>query len=299
MTTTIDGQADVRKITSTIRYLSEGSSVNRRFVAAGVEHSTGQYEDHQVTIRDGRAVRDRLKLDSHGFELFDHKSAVSDFHDKDAVKSIYADESAALVQRLTGASLVLPRGWMIRTSADLTAARKKVVGYDHSGGTQPPAGEAHVDYAPQSAPRTAEQAYRKAMPDGPGYSRFIAFSLWRAFSPPPQDCSLALCDGRSLADDEGVLNPLHIVDEMPSPEAMLAPIPDEDQRIAASVFRYRPGHRWWYFSGMDRDEALLFKFYDSDHDVTWRCPHTAFHDTSHADPITRESIEIRLLAYFE
>ena len=43
--------------------------------------------------------------------------------------------------RLTGASKAVARGWMIRTSADLsTRAQEKVEGYTHSGGIQPPAG---------------------------------------------------------------------------------------------------------------------------------------------------------------
>ena len=280
-----------------IRYLAEGSHINRRFVSAGVEHSTGTYEDHEVWIRDGRPVRDTLKLDTHGFQLLDHRSAVRDFRDRDAVESVHQAEAIDVVRALTGADEIVCRGWMIRTSADLRRIRK-VKGYRHRGGIQPPAGEAHVDYSPQTAPRTAEQVYRDAFPNGRGYRRFIAFSFWRAFSPPPQDCPLALCDGRSLADDEGVANPLHVVDEMPSPEAMLAAIPGEDTLISASVFRYQPEHRWWYFSNMTVNEALLFKFYDSEHYVTWRCPHSAFFDDSLPDASVRESIETRLIAYF-
>lgn len=299
MPTLLDAEDDARTADAQIRYLAEGSYVNRRFVTAGAERSTGTYEDCLVQIRDGRGMKDRLTLDTHGFELLDHASAIADFRDKDAVSAAYPAEAAELVKRATGASHVIARGWMIRTSADLSAKREKVVGYDHSGGVQPPAGEAHVDYSPTSAPRMAEKAYREAFPEAAPYSRFIAFSLWRTFSPPPQDCPLAVCDGRSLEDDEGVNNPLHIVDEMPSAEAMLAPIAGEENNIAASIFRYRPSHRWWYFSSMTRDEALLFKFYDSDHSVTWRCPHSAFYDSSLADPQTRESIEIRLIAYFD
>jgi len=50
---------------------------------------------------------------------------------------------------------------------------------------------------------------------------------------------------------------------------------------------------------MAADDVLLFKFQDSDHDVTWRCPHTAFHDTSLPDTKTRSSIEVRAVAFFE
>jgi hypothetical protein len=288
----------VRSTRTLIRYLSEGSFVNRRFVSAGEEYSTGQYEDHEMTVRDGRAIRDRLKLDVHGFQLADHVSGVADFRDKDAVEAAYPDEACALVKALTGADAVVARGWMVRTSGELPKKAEKTVGYQHYGGVQPPAGEAHVDFTTETAHRIAEKTYRDTFPDGPGYSRFLATSLWRTFSPPPQDWPLALCDGRSLRDDEGVRNTLHIVDEIPSVEEMTRPMEGEDQRIAASVFRYSPAHRWWYFSGMTRDEALMFKFFDSDHSRTWRCPHTAFHDVSMPNAHVRESIEFRSIAFF-
>lgn len=289
----------VRSTRAVIKYLADGPFVTRRFVSAGEEHSTGRYDDHEVTVRDGREIRRRIGLDSHGFVLADHASAIADFHDKAEVEARYQAEACELVQRLTGASRVLARGWMVRTSGDLPARTEKVVGYQHYGGVQPPAGEAHVDFAPETARRVAESTYRAAFPDGPGYSRFIATSLWRTFSPGPQDWPLALCDGRSLRPDEGVRNTLHIVDEMPSEEEMVQPMEGEEQRIAAHVFRYSPDHRWWYFSDMRRDEALLFKFFDSHQDVTWRCPHTAFHDTSLPGAQVRESIEFRSIAYFD
>jgi hypothetical protein len=289
----------VRSTRATIRYLADGDWVTRRFVSPGVEHSTGRYEDHEVVIRDGRAIRDRLTLDTHGFRLTDHVSAIKDFRDKDEVEANYGAEACALIKRLTGATHVVARGWMVRTSGEIEAVTEKVVGYAHHGGVQPPAGEVHVDFATATAHRIAENTYKASFPGGPGYSRFIATSLWRAFSPPPQDCPLALCDGRSLRDDEGVRNTLHIVDELPSEAEMIRPMEGEDQRIAASIFRYSPAHRWWYFSNMVRDEALLFKFFDSDHSVTWRCPHTAFWDKSLPDPHTRESIEFRSIAFFE
>jgi hypothetical protein len=188
---------------------------------------------------------------------------------------------------------------MIRTSADLSAKIQRVEGYEHKGGTQPPAGEAHVDYSPQTGPGVAERVYRTALPDGPGYSRFTAFSFWRTFSPPPQDIPLALCDGRSLRDDEGIQNVLHVVDAIPSEEVMRSPEAPGAMPVAASIFSYRPEHRWWYFSNMTADEILLFKFLDSRRDVTWRCPHSAFFDPSFADANTRASIEVRLVAYYD
>jgi hypothetical protein len=69
--------------------------------------------------------------------------------------------------------------------------------------------------------------------------------------------------------------------------------------MAATIFSHHPGHRWWYFSNMTADDALIFKFHDSDHARTWRCPHTAFRDNSFADANNRESIEARWVAFWE
>jgi hypothetical protein len=294
-----DAEAHARTVDAAITYVSDGSFVNRRFVAPGIEHNTGRYETHRVQIRDARAIQDHFNLDIHGFVLARRPSGVQDFYDKDAVDRIYPGEVVDIVEGLTGASRIVVQGWMVRTSGDLSKHVRPTVGYTHKGGVQPPASEAHVDFTPERADRLARDLYQKTFPDGKGYSRFIASSLWRCFSPPPQDCPLALCDARSVAPTEGVPNTLFIVDALPPEEVMVGPMPDEDKALAAAIFRYNPHHRWWYFSNMTRDEVVLLKFHDSDRSKALRTPHTAFHDTSFADARPRESIEVRSVAYFE
>jgi hypothetical protein len=49
---------------------------------------------------------------------------------------------------------------------------------------------------------------------------------------------------------------------------------------------------------MVQDEVVFIKFYDSDHRRAWRCPHTAFRDTTRPDAKQRRSIEFRAIAYF-
>jgi hypothetical protein len=61
-----------------------------------------------------------------------------------------------------------------------------------------------------------------------------------------------------------------------------------------------PDHVWYWFPRMRREEALVFKTYESlaDGRARWTA-HTAFHDpTSAPDARPRESIEIRTLAFF-
>ncbi len=188
---------------------------------------------------------------------------------------------------------------MVRTCGNLEKRQRKVVGYTHSSGVQPPAPEAHVDYMPERAEAMAESIYKESFPDAELYSRFIAWSLWRVLSPPPQEWPLGLCDGKSVGRDEGTPNALIIVDEIPDRETMLADMWEEKTVVTAAIFPYNPEHHWWYFSNMNRDEVLLLKFHDSDESSVMRVPHTAFHDTSFADAHPRESIEVRTFAYFD
>ena len=289
-----------RTVEATINYVAEGSCINRRFVAPGVEHNTGRYEAHRVALRDARPLKSRFSLDVHGFVLAERPSAVTDFFDREQVERLYPNEVSEIVRSLTGATRVAPLGWMVRTSGDVTRhQRQSAGGYTHRGGVQPPAGEAHVDFMPSRAESLARAIYEKTFPEGKGFSRFIASSLWRTFSPPPQDYPLAVCDARSVRADEGIPNTMFIVDRLPDEQTMLGEMPNESGAPAAAIFHYSPEHRWWYFSNMTRDEVLMFKFHDSDQTKALRTPHTAFHDPSFANARTRESIELRTLAYFE
>ena len=295
-----DIEDTARQVRAQIRFVDPGNFLTRRYVSQGAEINTGTYSDHEVTIRDGMPIRDHFTLDQHGFTIATQPSAVCDFHDKAEVDRLYESEVERHVQALTGADKVVARGWMIRTSADLSErAAQKAEGYTHSGGIQPPAGEAHVDTNTVTAQRMARATYEKHFPDSPGFKRFLVSSYWRAFSPPPQDVPLAICDGRTSFGGEEKSNTLFIVDQFPTGDALTAPVEGEDQMIAATIFSYNPGMRWWYFSNMTRDDALLFKFHDSDHSRTWRCPHTAFRDTSFPDAKIRESIECRSVAFWE
>lgn len=290
---------DAPAIDTEITYLAPGSFINRRFVAPAREVNTGEYRAYPVTVRDARPRQSQFTLTSHGFVLHSHRSAVRDFLDKEEVAAVYPGEVAGAVKDFTGADRVATMSWMVRTSGNLDAHKRVEKDYRHNGGVQPPAAEAHCDASPDRVDAMASRLYRERFADAPPFRRFIYSSFWRVFSPPPQDYPLALCDGHSVGDEEGVPNTLFVVDQIPSREEMLKPVPDEDQKIAAAIFHHNPDHRWWYFSNMTRDEVLLICFHDSRRVRPWRVPHTAFHDTSRPDANPRSSIEFRSIAYFE
>jgi hypothetical protein len=274
------------EVQASIHYLVPTSRINRRFWAPGAELNTGVYSPYPVTIRNARLADEVIALDTHGFCLAKHRTQVADFADDAAVSRLYPHEVVTFVRGLTGADIVVPRAGMMRSSGRT------------GPGCQPPASEAHVDFTTRTARRLADRIYAEAAPDGPGCDRSIAFSLWRALSPAPQDWPLALCDGRSIRSGEESSNTKVDVDVLPEGDALLAPIEGEEDMVAATIFHHNPAHRWWYFPDMTADEVLFIKLHDSDHGRTWRAPHTAFHDVSRPDATTRYSYEYRGFAFF-
>jgi len=270
-----------------ISYFKPTSLINRRFWAPGEEVNTGEYQPYPVTIRNARNAGRPFTLDEHGFAIASYPTKLDDFEDKAKISSIYDDEVKHIAMDMTGADHVAVMGGQLRTSGATSAI------------VQPPAAEAHVDFNEFTSNRIAQLLYEKTAPDGPGYDRFIIFSLWRVLSDPPQDWPLALCEGSTVNDDEGVSNTKVDVDEIPPYERRFDPIPGEEEMVAATIFFHNPDHRWWYFPDMTRDEVVFIKFHDSDHSHAWRTPHTAFHDVSQVDPVTRVSYEVRAIAYFQ
>jgi hypothetical protein len=270
---------------ATVNYVAPGSARNRLYVAPGDQLATARYEPHQVLVRDGRPQRGEFTLDRSGFTLLDHRTSVATLENPAVLDGGYTGESLALVRELTGADHVVSLGWMLRRTTKDRA------------GALPPAPDVHVDlHTTAIAHRYAAVHARSELAKPGTYRRVLWTSLWRAFSPPPQDWPLALCDYRSTDDTEGTPNLLFRVPALPRPGEPDAP--DEQAESAASLFAYRDAHRWWYFPGMDAGEALLIKLHDTDHSVAWRAPHTSFHDIAAAGAHPRESIELRSVAYF-
>ncbi|NEK57926.1 hypothetical protein GCU56_08585 [Geodermatophilus sabuli] len=268
-----------------LSYLAPGSTVLRRFTAPGNSVNTGRYETHVVPIRDGRPVQDEFSVEVNGFRIARHVSAVTDFTDKAEVDAVYVPEVLDFVREQLGADQVASRGWVLRRSAA-----------PGENASQPQAGLVHIDYAPQGFDDMAAAVYAEHFPDGPGYSRAVATSTWRVFSPAPQDWPLALCDFRSVAPDDGIPNTLYFVDEIP--EDPFGPVDGLRKVTSGSEFVVNPAHEWWYFPDMTRDEVLFFVFHDTDHGRAWRVPHSAFADPTVEATAPRHSIEFRTFAFF-
>lgn len=282
----------VQSVLGELTYIAPECTVAATFIAPASGAKTAVYRSYQMPIHNGRPVQDQFTMDRNGFAIIEHRSAVRDFTDQDEVKRIYAGEVADFVKSYTGADRVAALGSVLRQSMapDEIASRQRAA-------LRPQAARVHDDYSVGGARKRVAEAYAEHFPDGPGYRRALFTSLWRVFSPPPQDWPLALCDYTSVGPAEGLENTLYFVDQIP--DDLYAEMPPGTPSTSGVEFHYNPAHQWWYFPGMTREEILFFKFDDTDHSVAWRTAHSAFRDQTAQATQPRHSIEFRSIAYFE
>ena len=115
-----------------------------------------------------------------------------------------------------------------------------------------------------------------------GDMRYLGINIWRSVSPKPLErFPLAICDRTSIdpRDLEYNLNP----NAKPKPFNAHYCKPNDDQR-------------WHYYSGMTKDEALVFTTYDShppDDEIFCPTLHTAVPIPDSDGRQERESVEVR------
>lgn len=229
----------------------------------------------EVEIHDARG-RD-CSLDVEGFTLVEHRSAVADLTDLEAVKQVHSGEIATLLKEITGCDHVAmtPMG-ILRFS--------EKAGENASHDNSHPARFVHVDMAKEAAATARAQV----APEG-DIVRSAQYNVWRVLSDPPQDVPLGLCDYTSIEQDDllpcqAIFDPLDGSPEWGFPNYLL---------------EHNPAHRWFYYSDMHPGEALVFKTSDSDESKAQLMPHGAFDNpAAPAGAPARISLEMRGTAYW-
>jgi hypothetical protein len=249
--------------------------VNETFGPGNIRRrNTGAKERRAVLIRDGRPLAAEFSLDRNGFAFVAHPTAVADFFDANELKRVYYPEIERLVQTVSGAGRVVVFDHTLR-SGDEAEREARLV--------REPVLSVHNDYTEWSGP----QRLREVLPeeaDELAKHRFAIVQVWRAINRQILANPLAIADSRTLA-----------------PEDLIAAERRYPHRVGETYqVRYNPAHGWFYFPAMRRDEALVFKVYDSARDGRARfTAHTSFIDpTTPADAPPRQSIEVRTFAFF-
>jgi hypothetical protein len=274
-TVTLDVAPD--QIEATLNYIvDDGSKVFTIVAGPGGQdvRSGGTPDPRRVTIYNGRAHEKNSVLERHGFRFLRHDTKVKEFYDEDEIRRVYYPEMEALIKTESGAKRVVVFDHTLRTADDELRASKKI---------REVVRRVHNDYTEWSAP----QRVRDILPDEAEdllQRRFAFIQVWRPIRHPVETYPLAMADAQTLSPAD------MIVSERRAPG-----------RIGQTyAIRYNPAHKWYWFPRMQREEAYVFKVFDSMKDgrARWTA-HTAFEDpTTPPQARPRESIEIRTMAFF-
>jgi len=264
-------------IEATLNYLQDTGVMPSVFTGgpgSTVVRAASPSDPRRVAMHNGRLEADGFTLDRNGFRFVRHDTKVVDFDDADELRRIYYPEMEALVKAETGAKRVVVSDHTLRTANEDDRQARKL---------REVVQRVHNDYTEWSG----QQRVRDLLPDEAEEllkRRFAIVQVWRPIRHPVETFPLAICDARSVAPEDLV------VSERRYPNRI-------GQTYAVT---YNPDHRWYWFPLMRREEALVFKVYDSLQDGRARfTAHTAFDDpTAPAGARPRESIEIRTLAFF-
>jgi hypothetical protein len=264
------------QIEATVNYLRETGDTPFTYTGGpgSTEVRTGGTPDpHRIVIRNGR-LHLAFALEREGFRFVRHDTKMKDFLDDAEVRRVYYPEMEALIKAESGASRVVVFDHTLRTADDAVREAIKI---------REPVQRVHNDYTEWSGP----QRVRDLLPDeaeGLLRRRFAIVQCWRPIRYPVETFPLAICDATSMSPGDLVISERRYPNRVGQTYAIL----------------YNPEHRWYWFPQMRRDEALVFKVYDSlkDGRARWTA-HTAFNDlTAPPNARPRESIEIRTLAFF-
>lgn len=260
-----------KPLTATLHYLKRGPEKPVRYVAdppPGVPAWNGIDDPRDVRIEDGRGREHQFTLDRNGFQIVTSPSSVTDFYDDEEVKRVYYPEVERLVKEALGASRVQIFDHTVRNAA--------------RDGAREPSRRVHNDHTVNSAPRRVRDHLGADAPELLK-QRFGIVNVWRPIRGPVADSPLALCDARTFSNDDLIASDLvypHVRGETSSVE-------------------YKPGHRWYYFSDQQPDEALLIRVHDSADDGRARLSfHTSFENPLAPNAPPRESIEVRCLVFY-
>ena len=250
-----------------------------RFYVHHRELDNVQLTPRSIVIEDAR--EHEAVLGDQGFCLVPHKSRVSNLRSRKELLRTYRHEIEELICKLTGASCAIAAPLPVLRVADGHAKKEERT-------VHRPIRMVHSDHTAASAESYARTAFGEEAAKLIEQRRHVLYHTWRVLSPAPHDTPLALCDGRTICDEDRVA------------ADTVMDFPGTPRRIMeTTLFHFSPRHEWFYFPDMRPDELVIFKDFDSDPGQVLSTPHTAFNDARcPTDAPPRESLDLQVLAVF-
>jgi len=228
-----------------------------------------------VDVIDARSLDQATSLEREGLVLTQAPLGQYDWFNANWVDNVYIPSCVNLVEALTGVRAFSYHGAYFRIADPDTRSRlhaSRLARFVHIDQTRVTLEKSAAEFAGQMSIK--------------GYRRAVVYNVWRSISMPPQDAPLAVCDQRTV-------NPSDFV------EGDVADAADAAQAAPYTGSVYSADQRWYYFSNMSPDEALVFKGVDTAITEPLGCLHSAFdHPSPGENPVPRSSVECRIIAFY-
>jgi|TARA_B110000438_G_scaffold299446_1_gene349607 hypothetical protein len=222
------------------------------------------------------ARRSDLVIETGGFELINHKSSVKDFYNDDEVVGVYYREMSEHVKEKVGADDVQIFSHITRSEAQADSGERK-------GGHRLVHNDFTTNFGKTIDPFLQEMEFKP--------KKVIVFNLWRRFDQDGLDTPFAVCDKRTVSEEELI------------PTDLFNYIKDQPDALTVEIYQSSNNdkHKWYFYPKMNRDEVLMFKTFDSTEKPFLPTLHSAFDDPSFKDQKVspRESIEVRAMCFFK
>ncbi|KAK0766425.1 hypothetical protein N5P37_000148 [Trichoderma harzianum] len=241
------------------------------------------YTRKTVAIADVRGHERIFLLDKHGFQLGNFVTSLSydEFASTDIIVGRYYEEVKQFLKENIGAIDVLPFDFQVRRK-DPTLP----FGSRGAPGKAQPFAAVHGD-------QTINAAYRRLKHFHPEYAqkyaknRFQIVNVWKPLRGPVCDSPLAVCDYRTVKDEDRVPTDIIFPDYL-----------GETYNLWPN-----PNHRFYFIDKQRAEEAWMIKCFDSESmispEIAQFAPHVSFPYGHRGDNNPRrESVEVRAFVFY-
>ena len=159
-----------------------------------------------------------------------------------------------------------------------------------------PARFIHVDFSEDGASQIFRDNFTPEFREKLSTTRWAIINVWRPIKPIFKD-PLAVCDARSVCDDDMI----PVVSTMPPKGSGQYASVSAGEGFELFYKKYHSDERWYFVDTMQPEEVMMIKIFDfmKDGKTARRCPHSAFTNPDTQHDVTRESVEVRSLVFFE
>ena len=273
-------------INAEIAYLDDDSEIINHHIypfSSGKEIVRSKQKFFTKKIINIRNLNHKLDIDKFGFTYDSHVFETDNLYDNEFVQKVYYKEMSEYLKSKLNA--------------------KDVIFFDHNQRSKPkseqgvkniriPVLQSHVDYTIKSGPKRVIDILKDNKRTIDLNTRYSLINIWRPIKGPVEEMPLALCDGKTVENDDLIeTNIYHYSEDN-------VKTPSHSGQIYSLKFNEK--HTWYFLDKMETNEILILKNWDSSHgNYVLNSPHTSFiQPNQNKTTLPRESIEIRSLVIF-